>query len=266
MEEVYYQITWKSKPHSETYEPYNDRTCRKEREKQNNVASKGGATLGQKVNPIGFRVGTTRTWSSVWYSDRNYGKWLHEDLAIHDRIKKEFYAAGIADIRIERSGSKIKVMLYAAKPGIIVGKQGAGIERIKQVIAQVARDAQEIFVQPEEVKKPETDAQLIAESIAEQIEKRAHFRRAMKRAMSNAIKSGVEGIKVQVAGRLGGNEIARTERYQEGRTPLHTLRADITYGYAIARTTYGVIGVKVWVYRGEVAKRADIRRKSVKKG
>jgi len=222
--------------------------------------------LGQKVNPIGFRVGTTRTWSSVWYSHRNYAKWLHEDLAIRDTIKKEFYAAGIADLQIERSGNKIKVTLYAAKPGIIVGKQGAGIEKIKQVVAHIAKEAQEIFVYPEEVKKPETNAQLIAESIAEQIEKRAHFRRAMKRAMSNAMKSGVEGIKVQVAGRLGGNEIARTEHYQEGRTPLHTLRADISYGYAIARTTYGTIGVKVWVYRGEVGKRSDTKRKSIKKG
>ena len=221
--------------------------------------------MGHKVNPIGFRVGVTKTWGSAWYSHRNYSKWLHEDLSIREKIKKEFYAAGIADLHIERSGDKIKVMLYAAKPGIIVGKQGAGIEKIKQIVAKVAKGAQEIFVQPEEVKKPETNAQLVSESIAEQIEKRAHFRRAMKRAMGNAMKSGVEGIKVQVAGRLGGNEIARTEHYHEGRTPLHTLRADINYGYAVARTTYGTIGVKVWICRGEVSKRLDAKRRSGKK-
>ncbi len=225
--------------------------------------------MGQKVNPIGFRVGVTRNWNSVWYSHRNYATWLHEDLAIRDHIKKEFYPAGIADLRIERSGSRIKVVLHAAKPGIIVGKQGSGIEKIKQIVSKIAKGAQEIFIQPEEVKKPETNAQLVAESIAEQIEKRAHFRRAMKRAMTNSLKSGVEGIKVQVAGRLGGNEIARTEHYHEGRTPLHTLRADIDYGYAVARTTYGTIGVKVWIYRGEVsAKRLDAnaKRRTGKKG
>lgn len=222
--------------------------------------------MGHKVNPVGFRVGVVKSWSSAWYSHRNYAAWLHEDLAIREKIKKEFYAAGIADLRIERSGNKIKVALYAAKPGLVVGKQGAGIEKIKQIVAKIAKGAQEIFVQPEEVKKPETNAQLVSESIAEQIEKRAHFRRAMKRAMGNAIKSGVEGIKVQVAGRLGGNEIARTEHYHEGRTPLHTLRANIDYGYTIARTTYGTIGVKVWIYHGEVSKQTEIKRRSVKKG
>ncbi len=221
--------------------------------------------MGQKVNPVGFRVGITKGWSSAWYSHRNYAAWLHEDLAIREKVKKEFYAAGIADLHIERSGNKIKVTLYAAKPGIIVGKQGAGIEKIKSIVSKIAKSAQEIFVQPEEIKKPETNAQLVSESIAEQIEKRAHFRRAMKRAMGNAIKSGVEGIKVQVAGRLGGNEIARTEHYHEGRTPLHTLRADIDYGYAVARTTYGTIGVKVWIYHGEVSKRAESKRKGGKR-
>ena len=156
--------------------------------------------MGQKVNPIGLRLGVTRTWSSVWYSHRNYAKWLHEDVKLREAIKKEFYAAGVSHINIERSGDKVKVTLHAAKPGIIVGKQGAGIEKIKQIVSKLAKGAQEIFVQPEEVKKPEINAQLVSESIAEQIEKRAHFRRVMKRAMGNAIKSGVEGIKVQGRG------------------------------------------------------------------
>ncbi len=221
--------------------------------------------MGQKVNPVGLRLGITRTWNSVWYSHRNYAKWLHEDLKIRTAIKKEFYAAGLSNLNIERSGDKLKVTLFAAKPGIIVGKQGAGIEKIKQIVAKLAKGSQEIFVQPEEVKKPEIDAQLVSESIAEQIEKRAHFRRVMKRAMGNAIKSGIEGIKVQVGGRLGGNEIARVERYHEGRTPLHTLRANIEYGHAVARTTYGTIGIKVWIYKGEVSKRFEAKRKGAKK-
>lgn len=217
--------------------------------------------MGQKVNPISLRVGITRTWSSVWYSHRNYAKWFHEDLKIREAIKKEFYLSGIAAVTIERSGEKIKVVIRTAKPGLVVGKQGAGIERIKQIVGKIAQNAQEVFVQPEEIKKPEINAQLVSESIAEQIEKRAHFRRVMKRAMGNAIKSGIEGIKVQVGGRLGGNEIARVEHYHEGRTPLHTLRADIDFGHAVARTTYGTIGVKVWIYKGEVSKRYDSRRK-----
>jgi len=221
--------------------------------------------LGQKVNPISLRLGITRTWSSVWYSHRNYAQWLHEDIKIRTAIKKEFYAAGLSSLNIERSGDKLKLTLLAAKPGIVVGKQGAGIEKIKLIVAKIAKGAREIFVQPEEVKKPETNAQLVAESIAEQIEKRAHFRRVMKRAMQNAIKSGIEGVKVQVGGRLGGNEIARVERYHEGRTPLHTLRADIDFGIATAHTTYGSIGIKVWIYKGEVSKRFDPKRKSVKK-
>lgn len=211
--------------------------------------------MGQKVNPIGLRIGITRTWDSVWYNHRNYAKWLHEDIKVKEKVKKEFFAAGISKINVERSGEKMKLVIHSAKPGIIVGRKGIGIERIKKIAEKVVSDAKEIFVQPEEVKKPELDSQLVAEGIAEQLVKRAHFRRVMKRAITSAIKSGAEGIKVQLSGRLGGAEMSRTERYQEGRTPLHTLRANIDYGLAEANTTYGIIGVKVWISKGEVSNR-----------
>lgn len=207
--------------------------------------------MGQKVNPIGLRLGVTRTWESVWYSHKNYSKWLHEDLKIRKAVKKEFYSAGIARTDIERSGERLKIIIHTAKPGIVVGRKGVGIEKIKEMVLKIAKDATDVFVQTEEVKKPEIDAQLVSESIAEQLERRAHFRKAMKRAIGQAMKSGAEGIKVQTSGRLGGAEIARTERYQEGRTPLHTLRANIDYGFATAKTSYGVIGVKVWLSKGD---------------
>ena len=221
--------------------------------------------MGQKVNPIGLRLGVTRTWDSVWYSHKNYSKWLHEDLKIRKAIKKEFYAAGIARTDIERSGERLKIIIHTAKPGIVVGRKGVGIEKIKEMVLKIANGASEVFVQTEEVKKPEIDAQLVSESIAEQLERRAHFRKAMKRAIGQAMKSGAEGIKVQTSGRLGGAEIARTERYQEGRTPLHTLRANIDYGFATAKTSYGVIGVKVWLSKGDFAERkAEPRRRQQK--
>jgi small subunit ribosomal protein S3 len=221
--------------------------------------------LGQKVNPIGLRLGVTRTWESVWYSHKNYSKWLHEDLKIRKAIKKEFYPAGIAKIDIERSGEKLKIIIHTAKPGIVVGRKGVGIEKIKEMVQKVAHDVTDIFVQTEEVRKPEIDAQLVSENVAEQLERRAHFRRAMKRAISQAMKSGAEGIKIQTSGRLGGAEIARTERYQEGRTPLHTLRANIDYGYAIAKTAYGVIGVRVWMSKGDsIEKKPENKRKQKK--
>lgn len=218
--------------------------------------------MGQKVNPIGLRLGITRTWASVWYSNKNYAKWLHEDLKVREVIKKEFYPAGISKIDIERSGEKMKVIIHTAKPGIVVGRKGVGIEKIKMMVSKVAKDVTDIFVQTEEVRKPEIDAQLVSENVAEQLERRAHFRRAMKRAIGQAMKSGAEGIKIQAAGRLGGAEIARTERYQEGRTPLHTLRANIDYGYAVAKTAYGIIGVKVWMSKGDVSqKKLEQKRK-----
>ncbi len=222
--------------------------------------------MGQKVNPIGLRLGITRTWGSVWYSHKNYRKWLHEDLEIRKVIKKEFYPAGIANIDIERFGERLKLIIHTAKPGIVVGRKGVGIEKIKDMVQKIAKDATDIFVQTEEVRKPELDAQLVSENIAEQLERRAHFRRVMKRAIGQAIKSGAEGIKVQASGRLGGAEMRRTERYQEGRTPLHTLRAKIDYGYATAKTTYGVIGVKVWLSKGEASTRkVDAKSKTKNK-
>ncbi len=220
--------------------------------------------MGQKVNPIGLRLGITRTWDSVWFSHRNYSKWLHEDLEIRKRVKKEFSIAGVSKIDIERSGEKIKLVIKSAKPGMVVGRKGVGIEKIKNIASKVLSDAKEIFVQPEEVKKPETDAQLVAENIAEQLERRAHFRRVIKRVIGSAMKSGTEGIKVQVSGRLGGAEMSRVQRYQEGRTPLHTLRVDIDYGFAEAKTTYGIIGVKVWISKGEVSKKVEQKKRTRK--
>ncbi|MBO7127332.1 30S ribosomal protein S3 [bacterium] len=221
--------------------------------------------MGQKVNPIGLRLGVTRTWESVWYSHKNYSKWLHEDLKIRKAVKKEFYSAGIARTDIERSGERLKIIIHTAKPGIVVGRKGVGIEKIKEMVLKIAQGATDVFVQTEEVKKPEIDAQLVSESIAEQLERRAHFRKAMKRAIGQAMKSGAEGIKVQTSGRLGGAEIARTERYQEGRTPLHTLRANIDYGFATAKTSYGVIGVKVWLSKGDFAERKSEPRRRQQK-
>ncbi len=216
--------------------------------------------MGQKVNPIGLRLGITRTWDSVWFNQRNYRKWLHEDLEIKKRVKKEFYQAGIAKMDIERSSERLKLTIHTAKAGMVVGRKGVGIDRIKKIVSSVAADASEIYVQTADVKKPDVNAQLVAENIADQLERRAHFRRAMKRAIGSAMKAGAEGIKVQLSGRLGGAEMSRTERYQEGRTPLHTLRANIEYGVATAKTTYGSIGVKVWVSLGEVTDRASSTR------
>ena len=220
--------------------------------------------MGQKVNPIGLRLGITRTWESVWYSHRNYRKWLHEDLEIRKVVKKEFYPAGISKIDIERSGERLKLIIHTAKPGIVVGRKGVGIEKIKEMTQKIAKDTTDIFVQTEEVRKPEVDAQLISENIAEQLERRAHFRRAMKRALGLAMKSGAEGIKVQASGRLGGAEMRRTERYQEGRTPLHTLRANIDYGFATANTTYGKIGIKVWLSKGESTTKKSVAKRKTK--
>lgn len=221
--------------------------------------------MGQKVNPIGLRLGVTRTWESVWFSHKNYSKWLHEDLKIRKAIKKEFYPAGIAKTDIERSGEKLKIIIHTAKPGIVVGRKGVGIEKIKEMVQKIAGDVTDVFVQTEEIRKPEIDAQLVSENVAEQLERRAHFRRAMKRAITQAMKSGAEGIKIQTSGRLGGAEIARTERYQEGRTPLHTLRVNIDYGVATAQTSYGAIGVKVWMSKGDsIEKKPENKRRQKK--
>lgn len=215
--------------------------------------------MGQKVNPISLRVGINRTWDSKWFSEKNYAAWLHEDMVVRRFIKKELYSAGISKVLLERAPGKLKVTIHTARPGIVIGKGGAGVEILKDKVQKLTESV--VFINIVEVRKPETDAQLIAESIAMQLGKRIAYRRAMKKSMSLALKFGVKGIKVNLAGRLGGAEIARSERYMEGRVPLHTLRADIDYGYTQASTTYGVIGVKVWVYKGEIfEEKQSIRR------
>ncbi len=206
--------------------------------------------MGQKVNPIGLRLGIVKTWSSCWYADKEYKQFLHEDLRLKKYLKKKMYHAGISKIEIERAAKRIRVNIYAARPGIIIGKKGAEIEALKKDLGRLVKG--EIFININEVKRPETDAQLIAENVALQLERRVAFRRAIKRSVGMAMKLGVQGIKIAVAGRLGGAEIARSEWYRDGRVPLHTLRADIDYGFAEANTTYGIIGVKVWVFKGEI--------------
>ena len=206
--------------------------------------------MGQKVHPYGFRLGVVKTWKSKWYEDKNYAKWLHEDLKLKKRILKEFVNAGIADIEIESAATKAKVVIFTSRPGIIIGKRGAGVEKLKADLQKLTQN--ELFVDIQEVRKAETNAQLVAENIATQLERRVAFRRAMKKAVQTAMKFGAKGIRVASSGRLGGAEMARYEWYREGRVPLHTLRADIEYGFAEAKTTYGLIGVKCWVFKGEV--------------
>lgn len=206
--------------------------------------------MGQKTHPIGFRLGVNKTWSSKWFSVREYVSFLQEDLKLREFLKKRLRHAGVSKIDIERVANKAKINISTARPGIVIGKKGTGIDQIRAEVQKLSKG--EVFINILEVRKAEADAQLIAENIADQLERRVAFRRAMKKAMSQAFKFGVSGIKIQCAGRLAGSEIARTERYAEGSVPLHTLRADIDYGTAEALTTYGLIGVKVWVYKGEV--------------
>ena len=206
--------------------------------------------MGQKTHPIGFRLGVNKTWSSRWFSVREYATFLHEDLRLRAFLKNKLRHAGVSKIDIERLAAKVKINIHTARPGIVIGKKGTGIDQVRGETQKLSKA--EVFINIIEVRKAEADAQLIAENIADQLEKRVAFRRAMKKAMSQAFKFGVQGIKIQCAGRLGGAEIARTERYAEGSVPLHTLRADIDYGTTEALTTYGQIGIKVWVYKGEV--------------
>lgn len=206
--------------------------------------------MGQKVNPIGFRLGINKTWYSQWYAEKKYSELLHEDIKIRDHLKKKFYHAGVSKIEIERAADKAKINIHTARPGIIIGRKGAEIEKVKKEIEKIASG--EVIINILEVRKPEIDAQLVAENIALQLERRVGFRRAMKRCVTSALKFGVKGIRVACAGRLGGAEMARREWYREGRVPLHTLRADIDYGRAEAHTTYGIIGVKVLIYHGEI--------------
>ncbi len=206
--------------------------------------------MGQKVHPIGFRLGINRTWESRWYADADYSAKLHADLKLRAFLKKRLFHAGISKIELERAANKVKINIFAARPGIIIGKKGSEVEVLKKELAKITND--ECFINIQEVRKPEVDAQLVAENVALQLERRVAFRRAMKRSVTMALKFGAKGIKITCAGRLGGAEMSRTEWYREGRVPLHTLRADIDYGFAEAKTTYGIIGVKVLIFKGEV--------------
>ena len=206
--------------------------------------------MGQKVNPIGLRLNITRTWDSIWYADKDYSTFLIEDQKIRKYLKKRLYHAGLSKTKIERTGDKIRVKLFTARPGIVIGKKGAEIEMLKKDLERFVDRPVSLDIQ--EVRRPEADAQLIAESIASQLERRVAFRRAMKKAVNSAQRFGVQGIKISCAGRLGGAEMSRCEWVREGRVPLHTLRADVDYALAEANTTYGIIGVKVWIFNGEV--------------
>jgi small subunit ribosomal protein S3 len=207
--------------------------------------------MGQKVNPHGLRIGIIKDWDTKWYAnDKNFSEYLVEDHRIREYIKKKLYISGVGRIEIERAANKVKVNVHAAKPGIVIGKGGTGIEELRKEIEELT--GRSVLINITEIKAPEVNAQLVAENIASQLEKRISFRRAMKQAMARAMKLGAKGIKTAVSGRLGGAEIARTEHYHEGTIPLQTLRADIDYGFAEANTTYGKIGVKTWIYKGEV--------------
>jgi small subunit ribosomal protein S3 len=209
--------------------------------------------MGQKTHPHGFRLGVNRSWASKWYEDKFYAKWLHEDQRLRKAIKKKFAHAGIAAIDIERAASKAKVVIHTSRPGIIIGKRGAGVDQLKQELQKLTEN--ELFIDIQEIRKAETNAQLVAENIATQLERRVAFRRAMKKALQTAMKFGAKGVRVRTSGRLGGAEIARTESYREGRVPLHTLRADIDYACSVANTTFGTIGIKVWIFKEEVKTR-----------
>ena len=207
--------------------------------------------MGQKVNPISFRIGITRSWLSQWYAKKDYVKLLHEDLKIRKFLKKKLYHAGVSKIEIERAAQKISINVFSARPGIIIGKRGYEIDRLKANLQKLV-DSKQLSLNIKEVRKTEINAQLVAENIALQLERRVAFRRAMKKSVTTALRFGAKGIRINCAGRLGGAEIARTEWYRQGRVPLHTLRADIDYGFAESRTTYGIIGVKVWIFHGEI--------------
>lgn len=206
--------------------------------------------MGQKTNPLGFRLGVVRGWTSKWYSEKDYAKWLHEDLRLKRFVKDKLGHAGVASVEVERAANKVKINIYTARPGIVIGKRGAGVETLKKDVQ--ALTSNEVFLNIQEVRKAETNAQLVAENVATQLERRVAFRRAMKKAVQTAMKFGAKGIRLACSGRLGGAEMARYEWYHEGRVPLHTLRADIEYGTTEAHTTYGAIGVKCWIFKGEV--------------
>ncbi|MBI2679281.1 MAG: 30S ribosomal protein S3 [Candidatus Koribacter versatilis] len=219
--------------------------------------------MGQKVHPYGFRLGYTKPWKSRWISVRDYDKLLLEDVKLKAELREKLKSAGVSAIEIERPGNKLRIIIKTARPGIIIGRKGAEIDKLKLELQK--RTAREVFIDIQEVHKPELDAQLVSENIALQLEKRVGFRRAMRKSVDSALRFGCKGIKVRVSGRLNGNEIARSEWYLQGRLPLHTLRADIEYGFSEAKTTYGVIGVKCWIYKGEIlgTKKAQAQQQPV---
>jgi small subunit ribosomal protein S3 len=206
--------------------------------------------VGQKTHPVGFRLGIIRSWNSKWYEEKRYAEWLHEDLKLRRFIKKKLYQAGVSNIEIERMANKVKVTIFTSRPGVVIGKRGAGVEELKKDISK--HSTGEVFLNIQEIRKAELDATLVAENVAAQLERRVAFRRALKKALATGMKFGAKGFKISASGRLGGAEMGRFERYHDGRVPLHTLRADIDYGTAIAKTQYGVIGIKCWIFKGEV--------------
>ena len=206
--------------------------------------------MGQKVHPTGFRLGINKTWDSKWYAKKDYAKFLHEDLQIRKFVRSRLERAGVSKIEIERASDNLRVNIYSSRPGIVIGKKGSEIDRLKDELKKIIN--KNVTINTFEIKKAEIDARLVAENVAVQLERRIAFRRAMKKNVASALRFGAQGIKITCSGRLGGAEIARTEWFREGRVPLHTLRADIDYGVAEARTTYGIIGVKVWIYKGEI--------------
>jgi len=214
--------------------------------------------LGQKVHPYGFRLGTLYGWQSNWFAERHYREQLHEDLRIRSYIKKKLFHAGISKVVIDRTGEKIVVNIHTARPGILIGKRGAEVETLRGELSSLSAN-KEIFINIREIRKAELDAQLVAEAVSLQLERRVAFRRAMKKAVTSTMKFGADGIRIQCAGRLGGSEMGRREWYREGRVPLHTLRAEIDFGMAEAKTTYGIIGVKCWIFKGDVTDK-DLRR------
>lgn len=214
--------------------------------------------MGQKVNPIGLRVGINRTWDSRWYAGRDYAKKLVEDLKLREYVQERLKPAGISKVIVERAAKNTKVSVHTARPGVIIGKKGADIEKLRRDLSQIAGG--DVSLNIIEVRKPELDAQLVAEGVAQQLERRVSFRRAMKRAVQSALRLGAGGIRINVSGRLGGADIARTEWYREGRVPLHTLRADLDYGFSEGLTTYGILGVKVWLYKGEIMEHDPMAR------
>ncbi|HVO24893.1 MAG TPA: 30S ribosomal protein S3 [Candidatus Margulisiibacteriota bacterium] len=216
--------------------------------------------MGQKVHPKGFRLGVIEHWDSKWFARREYAQLLHEDLRMRKFLKERLYHAGVSKVEIERAANKAKINIYTARPGIVIGKKGAEIEKLKSELGKLTK--RESFINIHEVRRPDVDAQLVAENVALQLERRVAFRRAMKEAVGRAMRMGAQGVKVRCAGRLGGAEIARTEWYREGRVPLHTLRADISYGLAEAKTTYGIIGIKAWIFRGEVLTQEEEKQKA----